>query len=67
MKRGYRFECGHPGASTQYCSTFAEIQRVKLCPACVRAVNDNPEDPRYVAETVGGAIDGRDHKHDTRK
>lgn len=65
MKRGYRHDCQHPGAFAQYCSTFADVQRVKLCPACVSAINDNQQDPRFIADTVGEAIRGREAKHGT--
>jgi hypothetical protein len=63
MKRGHKFDCGHPGAVTMYCSTFSTIERVKLCPSCTTSINDNPQDPRFIGETISVAVDGRDEKH----
>jgi hypothetical protein len=67
MKRGSIFNCGHEGATRQYASTFSTIQRVTLCPACIKAINDNLQDPRYIGETVSEAARGRDEvKHGTK-
>lgn len=64
MKRGAIFDCKHEGAVRQYVSTFSSIQRVKLCQPCAKVINDNLQDPRYVAETVSDAVRGRDEiKH----
>lgn len=67
MKRGVKFDCGHPGAEKMYCSTFSSLERVRLCPTCVSSINDNQQDPRSVAPTVGAAITLRDEvKHAAR-
>jgi hypothetical protein len=63
VKRGFLFNCQHDGAVTQYCATFADVQRVKLCPACTSAINDNQQDPRSIADTVSEACRLRDAKH----
>lgn len=63
MKRGFQFDCQHPGAVACYCATFADVQRVKLCPTCQTAINDNDQDPRSIADTVSEAVRRRDDKH----
>lgn len=63
MKRGFQFDCKHPGAVSTYCATFADVQRVKLCAPCTTAINNNAEDPRSIADTVSEAIRLRDGKH----
>lgn len=63
MKRGYQFDCKHPGAEARYCATFADVQRVKLCDTCVASINDNNQDPRSIADTVSEAVRLRDDKH----
>jgi hypothetical protein len=63
MKRGAIFNCGHEGATRQYVSTFSTVQRVVLCPSCVKDINENPQDPRFIGETISEAARGRDEKH----
>jgi hypothetical protein len=64
VKRAAVFNCKHEGATRQYVSTFSSIARVVLCQPCIKAINDNLEDPRYVGETVSDAVRGRDEvKH----
>jgi uncharacterized protein (DUF983 family) len=66
MKRGFQYTCPHVGADTMYVSTFADVQRVKVCATCAQAVNENPGDPRGIAFTVSGAVKLRDQKHAPR-
>jgi hypothetical protein len=63
MKRGYIFDCKHAGAGAQYVANFADVQRAKLCPACVQSINENMQDPRSVGDTVSEAVRLRDVKH----
>jgi hypothetical protein len=63
VKRGSIFNCGHEGAARRYVSTFSSVERVTLCTACVAAVNDNLQDPRFIADTVSDAVRGREVKH----
>jgi hypothetical protein len=65
MKRGAIFNCGHEGATRQYVSTFSTVQRVVLCPSCVKEINENKQDPRFIGETISDAARGRDEKHAT--
>lgn len=65
MKRGVLFNCGHPGAQIMYCSTFADIKRVKLCLICTKSINDNARDPRAVGVTITDAVNLRNGKHHT--
>jgi hypothetical protein len=65
MKRGVLFDCGHPGAQIMYCSTFSDIQRVKLCLTCTKSINDNAQDPRAIGTTITEAVQLREVKHVT--
>lgn len=66
MKRGYQYTCPHEGSLPMYVSTFADVQRVKVCANCAKAVNDNQADPRAIADTVSGAVRLRNEvKHAT--
>lgn len=63
MKRGIQYDCKHMGSVTVYCATFADVQRVRLCAPCMKAINENDQDPRSVDFSVSGAVRLRDTKH----
>lgn len=63
MPRKEPFTCPHPDAAyLQYVATFSQVQRVKICNACAKKINDDFDDRRGVGSTKAAAAAIRDPK-----
>lgn len=67
MPRKPHFNCGHEGARAVFVGTFSAVKRAFLCLSCETTFNEDPKDPRYVAQTRADASAGACAKVDTER